>query len=48
MMTPIVLGTGSILLNASEGEETVQISKIVPNRIEVSDPRSSRRSSWAT
>ena len=39
MMTPIVLGTGSILLNASEGDETLQISKIVPNRVDDSDPK---------
>ena len=39
MLTPIVLGTGSILLNASEGDETLQISKIVPNRIDDSDPK---------
>ena len=39
MMTPIVLGSGSILLNASEGDETLQISKIVPNRVDDSDPK---------
>ena len=39
IMTPIVLGTGSILLNASEGDETLQISKIVPNRVDDSDPK---------
>jgi hypothetical protein len=39
MMTPIVLGTGSILLNAAEGDETLQISKIVPNRVDDSDAK---------
>ena len=28
---PIVLGTGAILLNAADGDETIQISKIVPS-----------------
>jgi hypothetical protein len=32
LLTPLVLGTGSILLNASDGDETIQISKIVPAR----------------
>jgi flagellar basal body P-ring protein FlgI len=32
VLTPLVLGTGAILLNASENDDSVQISKIVPAR----------------
>jgi hypothetical protein len=32
LLTPIVLGTGSILLNAADGDETVQISRISSGR----------------
>jgi Flagellar P-ring protein len=32
ILTPLVLGTGPILLNASDGDDTIQISKIVPAR----------------
>jgi len=32
LLTPIVLGNGSILLNASDGDEQVQISKIVSDK----------------
>jgi flagellar basal body P-ring protein FlgI len=32
MLTPIVLGTGPFLLNASDGDQSVQVSKIVPSR----------------
>jgi flagellar basal body P-ring protein FlgI len=37
MLTPIVLGTGAILLNASLNDEKLELSKIVPNRIADSD-----------
>jgi flagellar basal body P-ring protein FlgI len=30
LLTPVVLGTGSYLLNASDGDETVEVSKIAP------------------
>ena len=30
LLTPLVLGNGAILLNASDGDEPIQISKIVP------------------
>jgi flagellar basal body P-ring protein FlgI len=33
VLTPLVLGTGAILLNASDGDDSIQISKIVPARI---------------
>jgi flagellar basal body P-ring protein FlgI len=32
VLTPLVLGTGAILLNASDGDDSIQISKIVPSR----------------
>ena len=37
VLTPLVLGNGSILLNASDGDESIQISKIVPPRVGESD-----------
>jgi flagellar basal body P-ring protein FlgI len=33
LLTPLVLGNGPILLNASDGDQSIQISKIVPLRI---------------
>jgi flagellar basal body P-ring protein FlgI len=30
LLTPVVLGTGSYLLNASDGDETIEVSKIAP------------------
>ncbi len=32
LLTPVVLGTGSILLNAADGDDKLQISKIVPSQ----------------
>src|SRR5207244_1503767 len=32
LLTPLVLGNGAILLNASDGDTAIQISKIVPTR----------------
>ena len=32
VLTPLVLGNGAILLNASDGDDSIQISKIVPAR----------------
>ena len=49
LLTPVVLGTGSILLNAADGDEKVQISKIVPSQFGDGDqkvagvPRTRRR-----
>ena len=37
ILTPLVLGNGPILLNASDGDESIQISKIVPARGSESD-----------
>jgi hypothetical protein len=37
MLTPIVLGTGSILLNAADKDDQVELSKIVPSRFGDSD-----------
>jgi hypothetical protein len=31
LLTPLVLGNGAILLNAADGDEAIQISKIVPS-----------------
>ncbi len=39
LLTPIVLGTGPILLNAAENDEKVELSKIVPSRVFDSDTR---------
>ena len=32
ILTPVVLGNGAILLNASDGDDSIQISKILPAR----------------
>jgi hypothetical protein len=40
LLTPLVLGNGVILLNASDGDQTIQISKIVAARSGVDDPDS--------
>jgi len=32
LLTPVVLGTGALQINASDGDENLQISKIVPSR----------------
>lgn len=37
LLTPVVLGNGPILLNASDGDTAIQISKIVPARRDESD-----------
>ena len=37
LQTPVVLGGGQILLNASDGDESVEISKIVPSKFTDSD-----------
>jgi len=39
LLTPVVLGTGPILLNASDGDEALQISKIVASRFGESDAK---------
>jgi flagellar basal body P-ring protein FlgI len=39
MLPPVVLGTGPILLNAADGDESIQISKIVPSRFADSDSK---------
>jgi flagellar basal body P-ring protein FlgI len=39
LLTPVVLGHGPILLNASEKDETLQISKIVPSRFGDADAK---------
>lgn len=40
LLTPIVLGgSGSLLLNAADGDELVQITRIVPNRLGDGDRR---------
>jgi hypothetical protein len=39
LLTPLVLGTGPILLNASDGDDKVEISKIVPSRFADSDAK---------
>ena len=37
LLPPIVLGTGAILLNASEKDDEIEISKIVPSKFKDSD-----------
>jgi len=37
MLTPIVLGGGQILLNAADGDEAVEICKIVPSKFADAD-----------
>ena len=37
LLTPIVLGSGAILLNAAENDEKIEVSKIVPSRFADSD-----------
>ncbi len=37
LLTPVVLGGGQILLNAADGDETIEISKIVPSKFNDSD-----------
>ena len=37
LLPPIVLGTGAVLLNASEKDEEIEISKIVPSKFKDSD-----------
>ena len=37
ILTPVVLGNGAILLNASDGDDSIQISKILPPRGSESD-----------
>ncbi len=38
LLTPVVLGNGgSILLNAADGDPRVQISKIIPSRLDQAD-----------
>jgi flagellar basal body P-ring protein FlgI len=39
LLTPLVLGQGAILLNAAEGDDTLQISKIVPSRYSDADTK---------
>jgi hypothetical protein len=39
LLTPLVLGTGSILVNASDGDDKVEICKIVPSRFGASDAK---------
>lgn len=39
LLTPIVLGTGPILLNAADGDESLQISRIGPARADESDAK---------
>ncbi|GAC1470494.1 MAG: flagellar basal body P-ring protein FlgI [Isosphaeraceae bacterium] len=39
LLTPVVLGNGSILLNAADGDDTLQISKIVPTRLSDTDAK---------
>jgi hypothetical protein len=39
LLTPVVLGNGPILLNAADGDESVQISKIVPSRYSDGDAK---------
>jgi flagellar basal body P-ring protein FlgI len=39
LLTPLVLGQGAILLNAADGDDTLQISKIVPSRYSDSDTK---------
>lgn len=39
LLTPIVLGNGPILLNAADGDESLQISKIVASRFAESDAK---------
>lgn len=39
LLTPIVLGTGPILLNASENDDTLAISKILPGKFGAKDQK---------
>lgn len=39
LLTPIVLGTGAILLNAAENDDRVEISKIVPSSLADADAK---------
>lgn len=39
LLPPVVLGTGPILLNASDGDETIQISKIVASKLGDADSK---------
>ena len=39
LLTPVVLGNGPFLLNASDGDQAVQISKIVPSRFADADAK---------
>jgi len=39
LLTPVVLGTGPLLLNAATDDDTLQISKIVPGRSSESDSK---------
>ena len=39
LLTPLVLGQGAILLNAADGDDSLQISKIVPTRFGDSDTK---------
>jgi hypothetical protein len=39
LLTPLVLGTGPIMLNASDGDDKVEISKIVPSRFADADAK---------
>jgi flagellar basal body P-ring protein FlgI len=39
LLTPLVLGQGAILLNAADGDDSLQISKIVPSRFGDSDTK---------
>ncbi len=39
LLTPLVLGQGAILLNAADGDESLQISKIVPSRFSDADTK---------
>jgi hypothetical protein len=39
LLTPVVLGTGSILLNAADGDETIEVSKIMVNRFGAADEK---------
>ena len=39
LMTPLVLGTGPISLNAADNDENIEISKIVPSRFNDADTK---------
>jgi flagellar basal body P-ring protein FlgI len=39
LLTPVVLGQGEILLNAADGDDQIQISRIVPARLDAADPK---------